>query len=158
MSAKVSRCGSWKQPTILQALAKSCRRHSLGFNLGDYDMDVNGQGAFSPPWNQEQMFGRRTGRRQSEREPILLTTHQTWSLRYGSFCQEPEGGNWLRIYLKTGKAISQTQRSPIMSWLFLRLFLWDWSLVFPTVQRAYSVNFKKGSVVERITKWKGGRF
>lgn len=107
-------------------------------------MDVNGWGDFSPPWNQEQMFGPWTSHRQSDRELILLTTHQTPGPRYFSCCQVPKDGNYQRIHLKTGKTISQTWRQPVTSLLFLLQFLWDWRLVLPTVWHSqYTVNTVK---------------
>lgn len=34
---------------FLQFWAESCVRYSFVVNVGDYDVDVNGLGAFSPP-------------------------------------------------------------------------------------------------------------
>lgn len=107
-------------------MVKFFTRHSLGCNLGDYDMDVNGPGAFGPPWNGEQMFGRWSGHRGSKH-----IKHRVPDSAPAAKCQRTETNRG--IYLETGKTISRGQRSPITPLLFLWLFLWDWGLVLSTL-------------------------
>lgn len=72
-------------------------------------MDVNGRGAFGPPWNQEQMFGRWL---------VAGFAHQTLPESQKQF-PLPANSWWkLGIYLKTGEAIRHTEGSTFTSLFF----------------------------------------
>lgn len=76
-------------------------------------MDVNGRGSFQPTLKSRADVWPLD--RQSGRELILLTTHQTQRQSFSSRCQVPEDGNYPRIHLKSRRTIRRKQALPSTS-------------------------------------------
>lgn len=107
---------------------------------------------FRPPWNGEQMFGCWTSRREWGRMLSRLTTHQTLSPRYSSWCQVPEQGNY-RSTWRLGRR-SVRQRGHQLPLCYFHGCFCETNIVLPAVWCVqYTINTDDGWFLG-FEKWK----